>query len=88
MKQAAGFALFQGAPTRTELEAITELTPLANSDVDEAWRAMLVNRFATVRPFLVRPCEVIQFRATAEGKPVLAALRATRSDGPQARHPR
>ncbi|SNT47897.1 Tn3 transposase DDE domain-containing protein [Streptosporangium subroseum] len=57
------------------LAAITELTPPADSDADEAWRAMLVSRFATVRPFLPRLCEMVQFGATAEGKPVLAALR-------------
>ncbi|MEV8634205.1 hypothetical protein AB0395_21375 [Streptosporangium sp. NPDC051023] len=57
------------------LEAIIELTPPADSDADEAWRAMLVGRFAMVRPFLPQLCEVIQFGATAEGRPVLAALR-------------
>ncbi|MFI6182986.1 Tn3 family transposase [Nonomuraea sp. NPDC051191] len=57
------------------LEAIIELTPPADSDADEAWRAMLVGCFAMVRPFLPQLCEVIQFGATAEGRPVLAALR-------------
>ncbi|MER5322946.1 DUF4158 domain-containing protein [Streptosporangium roseum] len=51
------------------LEAITKLTPPADSDADEAWRAMLVGRFAMVRPFLPRLCEVIQFGATTEGRP-------------------
>jgi len=55
--------------------AIAELTPPADSDADEAWRAMLVSRFATVRPFLPQLCQVIEFGATAEGRPVLAALR-------------
>ncbi|GAA3616278.1 hypothetical protein GCM10022419_121950 [Nonomuraea rosea] len=58
------------------LEAIIELTPPTDSDADEAWRAMLVGRFAMVRPFLSRLCEVIEFGATAEGRPMLAALRA------------
>lgn len=57
------------------LEAIIELTPPTDSDADESWRAMLVGRFTMVRPFLPRLYEVIQFGATAEGRPVLAALR-------------
>ena len=34
------------------IAAITELAPPLDSDADEAWRAQLVTRFATVRPFL------------------------------------
>ncbi|MFE7215606.1 hypothetical protein ACFU93_38025 [Streptomyces sp. NPDC057611] len=33
------------------IAALFELTPPLDSDA-EAWRAMLVNRFGTVRPFL------------------------------------
>lgn len=42
--------------TRDELAAaiaaMFELTPPLDSDADEAWRRVLVTRFATVRPFL------------------------------------
>nr|WP_055501706.1 DUF4158 domain-containing protein [Nonomuraea pusilla] len=69
-------AVVPRAQLTAALEAITELTPPADSDADEPWRAMLVGRFAMVRPFLSRLCEVIQFGATAEGRPVLAALRS------------
>ena len=34
------------------IAALFELAPPLDSDADEAWRAMLVTRFATVRPFL------------------------------------
>ena len=55
--------------------AILELTPPPDSDADEAWRAQLVNRFNTVRPFLAVLTDVVRFEATAEGAPVLAGLR-------------
>nr|WP_239009101.1 MULTISPECIES: DUF4158 domain-containing protein [Streptomyces] len=54
--------------------ALFELTPPLDSDADEAWRAMLVNRFATVRPFLRLLVGVVDFDATPEGEPVLSAL--------------
>ena len=54
---------------------VGNLTPADDSDMDEAWRAELVERFRTVRPFLVMLTEVIEFDATAEGSPVLAAMR-------------
>jgi TnpA family transposase len=57
------------------IAAITELAPPLDSDADEAWRAQLVTRFPTVRPFLVRLTTVVDFGATPEGAPVLAALR-------------
>lgn len=46
-----------------------------DSDEDEAWQAQLVSRFATVQPFLPVLTDVVRFEATAEGAPVLAALR-------------
>ncbi|MGW3473635.1 Tn3 family transposase [Saccharopolyspora sp. NPDC000995] len=57
------------------LVAVVELAGLPDSDADEAWRAVLVKRFATVRPFLPLLCEVIRFGATPDGQRVLAALR-------------
>jgi len=57
------------------LAAITELAPAPDSDADEAWRALLVTRYATVRPFLALLTTVVDFGATPQGGPVLAALR-------------
>lgn len=56
------------------IAALFELTPPLDSDADEAWRAMLINRFGTVRPFLKLLVTVVDFDATPEGEPVLAAL--------------
>ncbi|NEA59636.1 Tn3 family transposase [Streptomyces sp. SID13666] len=58
------------------IAALFELTPPLDSDADEAWRAMLVTRFATVRPFLMLLVTVVDFGATPEGAPVLAALKS------------
>ena len=57
------------------LTAVIELAGPPDSDADEAWRAELVKRFATVRPFLPLLCEVIRFGAAPDGERVLAALR-------------
>jgi TnpA family transposase len=54
--------------------AMVELAPPLDSDADEAWRRLLVSRFATVRPFLKLLVEVVDFGATAEGAPVLRAF--------------
>nr|WP_234003938.1 Tn3 family transposase [Nocardiopsis sp. SBT366] len=58
------------------LLALEELLPAPGSDDDEAWRAELVNRYASVRGFLPMLCEVIDFGATVEGTAVLEAMRA------------
>ncbi|MBG6089617.1 TnpA family transposase [Actinomadura viridis] len=58
------------------IAAIGELTPPLDSDADQAWRAQLVTRFATVRPFLELLTSVVDFGATPEGLPVLKALRS------------
>ncbi|MFJ9775391.1 Tn3 family transposase [Kitasatospora sp. NPDC101157] len=58
------------------IAALFELTPPLDSDADEAWRAMLVTRFGTVRPFLKLLVTVVDFGATPEGLPVLKALKA------------
>lgn len=57
------------------IAALFELTPPLDSDADEAWRAMLVTRFGTVRPFLKLLVKVVDFDATPEGEAVLAALK-------------
>ncbi|MFF3159499.1 Tn3 family transposase [Streptomyces sp. NPDC057910] len=58
------------------IAALFELTPPLDSDADEAWRAMLVTRFGTVRPFLKLLVKVVDFGATPEGLPVLQALKS------------
>ncbi|MFH9677364.1 Tn3 family transposase [Streptomyces sp. NPDC017405] len=58
------------------IAALFELTPPLDSDADEAWRAMLVTRFPTVRPFLALLVQVVDFGATPEGLPVLKALKS------------
>ncbi|GAA4973893.1 Tn3-like element Tn3 family transposase [Yinghuangia aomiensis] len=57
------------------IAALFELTPPLDSDADAAWRALLVSRFGTVRPFLKLLVQVVDFGATPEGAPVLAALK-------------
>ncbi|MFD3549730.1 Tn3 family transposase [Streptomyces sp. NPDC058655] len=57
------------------IAALFELTPPLDSDADQAWRAMLATRFGTVRPFLRLLVKVVDFGATPEGAPVLAALK-------------
>jgi hypothetical protein len=58
------------------IASLFELTPPLDSDADESWRAMLVSRFGTVRPFLKLLLKVVDFGATPEGHPVLAALKS------------
>jgi len=57
------------------LAAITELAPAPDSDADEDRRALLVTRYATVRPFLALLTTVVDLGATPQGGPVLDALR-------------
>lgn len=59
--------------TRALLD-IVELAGPGEEDTDAAWRAELVKRYPTVRPFLGLLCAVIRFGASPEGAPVLAAL--------------
>jgi hypothetical protein len=60
---------------RAALETIVALMPPAAEDADAAWRAELVKRYATVRPFLPLLLDVITFGAVAGGHRVLAAAR-------------
>ncbi|OWA24312.1 Tn3 family transposase [Streptomyces sp. CS057] len=69
-------AVVPRAELAAAIAALFELTPPLDSDADEAWRAMLVSRFATVRPFLKLLVKVVDFGATPEGLPVLTALKS------------
>ncbi|GLY66522.1 transposase [Amycolatopsis taiwanensis] len=55
---------------------IVALAGTADEDADAAWRAELVKRYPTVRPFLPLLCQVIRFGAAPEGEAVLRALKA------------
>ncbi|MFD7623526.1 Tn3 family transposase [Streptomyces sp. NPDC059802] len=69
-------AVVPRAELAAAIAALFELTPPLDSDADEAWRAMLVGRFGTVRPFLKLLVKVVDFGATPEGMPVLTALKS------------
>jgi TnpA family transposase len=56
-------------------DQVLERVPPSDSDADEAWRAELVRRYGVVRLFLPSLVEAISLDATADGRPVLAALR-------------
>ncbi|KUL30853.1 hypothetical protein ADL15_23105 [Actinoplanes awajinensis subsp. mycoplanecinus] len=50
---------------RAAVDGVAEMIPPAGADPDGQWRAAVVERFATVRPFLRMLCEVVEFGATA-----------------------
>ena len=54
---------------------VQEMIPPPAADAHGQWRAQVVERFATVRPFVRLLCEVIEFGATVDAAPVLAAMR-------------
>ncbi|MGH7920892.1 MAG: Tn3 family transposase, partial [Candidatus Dormibacteraceae bacterium] len=68
-------AVVPRAELRAAVAAIFDIAPPAAADPDGEWRAELVDRIATVRGFLPRLTEVIDFDASAEGVPVLQAMR-------------
>ena len=60
------------------VESVRELLPPPgedNDDDDAEWRAALVDRYATVRPFIELLASVVPWGCTEAGTPVLAALR-------------
>ncbi|APU15087.1 MULTISPECIES: Tn3 family transposase [Actinoalloteichus] len=66
-------------PREQITKALTDIVALAgpaDEDADAAWRAELVKRYATVRPFLPLLCQVIAFGAAPDGERVLRALTA------------
>ena len=48
---------------RAAVDGVAEMMPPAGTDPDGQWRASVVERFATVRPFLRMLCEVLEFGA-------------------------
>jgi hypothetical protein len=70
--------LVGGEPALTAAVAtVVALAPApdAAEDADAAWRAELVKRYGTVRPFLPRLPAVVGFGAVEEGRAVLEAVR-------------
>lgn len=61
---------------RAAVQHIIEVAPPPDADPGGEWRQRLVTRYPSVRGFVPLLCEVIDFDATAEAAPVLAALQA------------
>jgi len=60
---------------RAALASVNEIVPPLGTDPDIGVRDGLVAKVATVRPFLALLCQRIDFRATAQAEPVLAAMK-------------
>ena len=78
---AEAWSLIEQVVTRQELiEAMADLAevlpPPADGDADTQWRAQLMERYATVRPFMALLGDVVPWGATEAGSPVIAALEA------------
>ncbi|PZR85723.1 MAG: hypothetical protein DLM67_25160 [Candidatus Nephthysia bennettiae] len=56
------------------LAAVCELGPPPDEEADEAWRAELLKRHATTRPFLPILTEIIEFGAVEGGQLVIEAV--------------
>ena len=63
------------AELRAAVARLAEVAPPPDAEPAGEWRALLVERYPTVRRFLPLLCTVIPFEATAEAAPVLAAFR-------------
>lgn len=61
---------------RAAVEHVAEVLPPPDADPDGEWRERLLARYPAVRGFVPMLCRVIEFDATAEAAPVLAALQA------------
>ncbi|MGH1349024.1 MAG: Tn3 family transposase [Nannocystales bacterium] len=57
------------------LATVASMTPAEDSDLHEEMRAKLVQQYRVVRPFLAPLAEGLEFTATAEGAPLLAAMK-------------
>jgi hypothetical protein len=55
---------------------VQEAAPPAGADPHGAWRAGIVERYAAVRGLVKMLCQVIEFGATTDARPVLAAMAA------------
>lgn len=76
---AAVWELIENEVPKHELRAavavIDELVPPTDAELDGQRMAELAGRLATVRPFLPLLMETVEFGATGDGAPVLAAMR-------------
>jgi TnpA family transposase len=63
------------AKIQAAVVGVSQMLPPPQADPDGQWRAQVVERFASVKPFLRMLCEVIEFGATTDAQPVLAAMR-------------
>ncbi|HEY6798466.1 MAG TPA: Tn3 family transposase [Kineosporiaceae bacterium] len=63
------------AAIQAAVAGVSQMLPPPQADPDGAWRAQVVERFASVKPFLRLLCEVIEFGATTDAQPVLDAMR-------------
>ncbi|HEY7816538.1 MAG TPA: hypothetical protein VIC62_25055 [Nakamurella sp.] len=64
------------AELRAAVASLSQVLPPPDADPDGEWRAKLVERLAAVRGFVPLLCRSIDFGATAEAAPVLAAVAA------------
>jgi len=64
-----------GSELRSAVAVIDELVPASDAELDGQRAQELAGRLATVRPFLPLMMRTIDFGATPEGAPVLAAMR-------------
>lgn len=64
------------AELRTAVASLSPVLPPPDADPDGEWRARLVERLPAVRGFVPLLCRFIDFGATAEAAPVLAAVAA------------
>ena len=69
-------AVISRADLRAALAVVSEIVPPPGAEDPDDWRAGLLSRYPTVTGFLKLLPSVISFGATAEGAPVLAAMRA------------
>ena len=69
-------AVVSRAELRAALALVNDSVPRPDAEDSDDWRAELLGRYQTVSGFLKILPGVISFGASAEGAPVLAAMRA------------